>query len=74
MINDLCVKCDGRGFQWVKAKWRSRPHKIDYYQGPKCLPCNGTGKKPSGLFGCGFWALVILVSGLYLLMVVTTTN
>ena len=47
MINQLCVNCDGRGFNWIKVRWRSNPHKVEYLTGSTCRMCRGTGQQPN---------------------------
>jgi len=47
MVNNLCFRCSGRGFMWIRSKWQSQPNRVTYAQGPMCKRCKGSGKEPN---------------------------
>lgn len=55
MRNDLCVRCDGRGFYWKKFYLDTHDGKTTladcYKQGATCMHCRGTGKRPTNALG-----------------------
>jgi len=48
-ITDLCIECDGRGFQWKTGRILSRRTGEEiattYTQGSACMACMGSGKQ-----------------------------
>lgn len=66
MINDLCGKCDGRGFHWQAGEIVSRETGTTlartYRQGETCAKCRGTGRRDlSGRIALAFAGLAVAV-------------
>ncbi len=58
MTNQLCNKCGGKGFHWIKTGWKTGPANIRYVKGPNCRTCGGSGEYRSK--GCLIAGLAIL--------------
>lgn len=71
MINRLCTNCGGKGFVWIKTKWKSKPNEIQYDEGKLCRVCKGTGTIPNPYIGhilIFFVILIVIVFCIYTLI------